>query len=175
MSEIAAPTNESESSGDPTVEEAPIAAVPRAGRGRLWIVAAAIVGLAALAIGGAGFYLHGHATMTVRGEFTLSGSASAYSDCQGKEGYDDIGPNTQVTISSGGTVLGVTNLGKPSQALESPLSSGGVDASYWCGWTFTFSEVPRNHAVYTVEVAHRGGVNFTKAEAAAGKVGLSLG
>lgn len=105
------------------------------------------------------------AKMSVEGTFDFSGTHVTDSgDCVGTEGYDDISSDTQVTISADGHILAVSTLGTPASA---------TDAS--CTWAFSLDGVSKNHSVYTVEVGHRGGISYTKAQIEAGDVGVTLG
>jgi hypothetical protein len=106
---------------------------------------------------------HKSEKLSLTGSFEFSGTSN--DDCQGSDGYDDIGPNTQVTVSSGGNVLGFTDLGTP----VGPKGAGV------CDWVFTINNLPKGKTAYTVEVGRRGGINFSEAQVKAGAVAVTLG
>lgn len=127
------------------------------------LIAVAVIAVAIIVAIVIAVVVHKTAKMSVDGTFQFIGLHNA--DCTGIEGYTDIGPNTQVTISADGKILAVTDLGP----------AGNSSVSGMCLWAFTLDGVEKNHSVYTVEVAHRGGISFTKAQVEAGEVGLTLG
>ncbi|MUL85214.1 MULTISPECIES: hypothetical protein [unclassified Mycolicibacterium] len=85
------------------------------------------------------------------------------SNCRGTRGYSDIGPGTAVTVADEAGTL---------------LAKGTLDVGYgesdWCSLPFQVADVPGGKHFYKVEVAHRGEVSYTEAEAKAG-VHLQLG
>ena len=96
-------------------------------------------------------------TLMVSGALTLHGSYNGGieddSKCSGSLGYDDIAAGAQVVIadSDGKTVA----LGQ--------LNDGFV-ASDSCIFTFVVRDVPKGNRFYSVEVSHRGGVQFSEAQ-----------
>jgi hypothetical protein len=152
----------------PSVEPSPPAEIDFAARAKAanasgpnWKVLIGLAVVVALAIVIA-VVVKQTAKMSVDGTFAFSGSHSA--DCStGTEGYDDINDTTQVTIGADGKVLAVTDLGAATVSDNE------------CLYTFTLDGVSKNHSIYTVEVSHRGGISFTKAQVEAGGVGLTLG
>lgn len=80
--------------------------------------------------------------------------------CMGTGGYDDIAEGTQVTIrdDSGKKVaLGKLKAGK--------LGNDPTNDDLRCGFLFEISGVPGGSKIYSVEVSHRGEIDFTKANA----------
>ncbi len=106
------------------------------------------------------------ATFAVRGGVTLLYGATedGPGECTGRGGYEDLAAGAPVTISDGsGEKVALGELG-PGEI---------VKGTYSCEFPFSVEEVPAGEAVYTVEVAGRGGVDFTEADADA--VDLSIG
>lgn len=107
---------------------------------------------------------------TVTVAFRLADYDTAFYECEGAEGYSDLGPETPVTIRDGsGEVLGVGKLG------DGKPSSNGVQAAY-CDWTARV-DVPAGEDFYAVEVADRGEMTVSADELAADgwTVSMSLG
>lgn len=107
-------------------------------------------------------------TFTIEGSLTLSDSVTTYGlpsefDCAGDDGYDDIGPNSSVTVSDqAGDVIATGQV---------QGSSGGAST---CTLTFSASDVPEGRDFYKVEISHRGELTFTEEEAKAG-ITMTLG
>ena len=102
--------------------------------------------------------------VSINGSFVLTSPSTVWSskDCFGFGGYDDIRSGAPVTVKDGkGTIVGVTSL-----VLDASRSASGH-----CAYTFTL--IASDADFYTIEVAHRGGVTFPKAEV--GQVSLTLG
>lgn len=76
--------------------------------------------------------------------------------CEGKGGYDDLVPGTQVLVTdSSGRNIGLGSL------------DAGVSGLYGesCAFTFRVPDVPSDGGVYSVEVGHRGALNFSEGDA----------
>jgi hypothetical protein len=107
-------------------------------------------------------------TLTLRGSSGighLNGivNATPGSVCFGQRGYDDIDIDSQVTISADGRVVAVGNL------------EGGTYDGTGCVFTFRVAQVPANHAMYAVEVAHRGAAHFPASVIQTEPVRLTIG
>jgi hypothetical protein len=111
-------------------------------------------------------------TRDIEGIFTLQDSdpseyfpsiISSGGGCEGSGGYSDIGPGTTVTVKNGsGTILAQTTLGQ------------GVGGYTLC--TFSFSvRLTEGEDTYSVEVSHRGAVNYTFSQLDTLGIGVSLG
>lgn len=94
---------------------------------------------------------------TIRGTMTLGldGAQVTFnqggSTCVGKGGFDDIRPGAQVRVTDGsGQVLAVGQLDGPGVVAE--------------GCVFSFSVQVPPADFYTVEVSHRGGLTYSRAE-----------
>lgn len=84
--------------------------------------------------------------------------------CKGDSGYSDIDQGTAVTVYDGsGSVVGTTTLGL-----------GTVKQDVACEFRFVATDLPKLD-FYQVEVAHRGKVTVTYAQAVANDVAMSLG
>lgn len=83
-------------------------------------------------------------------------------ECDGYGGYDDITPGAQVVIKAGGETVGKGQLGE------------GKKDDAWCVFSFTVSDVEGGHDFYSVEVAHRGTIEYSQQELTKG-IKLSLG
>lgn len=134
----------------------------------LWLAIAAlgVVGggatAAVLVTGGGG----GNKTVTVTGRFVLFDSDTAFNNCIGTGGYDDIEPGATVILKNeSGKILG-------SGALSAGKSVGGR-----CLYRFAITDVSKTEKQYAVEVTHRGQVVDSQAELArhGWKFELSLG
>ncbi|MEX2253839.1 MAG: zinc ribbon domain-containing protein [Acidimicrobiia bacterium] len=122
----------------------------------------AIVLIAVFVLGGGG----GDEGQRVSGTFTLFDQDTADLDCIGTGGYNDIGPGTEVRVSDeGGTVLATGALG-----------SGKDLEGLGCIYRFSLKTVPDAN-FYEFEVAHRGGITYSRAklENQEWRVDLSLG
>ena len=116
-------------------------------------------------------------TFNVTGEMTLtdgSGFDPSYSghkgdDCYGMGGYGDINQGAQVVVSnSKGEQIA---LGELDGGVLTPLPGTQGMGLFYCTFTFTITDVPADGEIFSVEVTHRGSVNFHKGE----PVALSLG
>jgi hypothetical protein len=97
---------------------------------------------------------------TVTVEFRLADFDTAFYDCQGTGGYDDIGPGSPVTIRNGaGEVVATSKLG------EGQPSSNGRQEAY-CDWTTKVEDVPAAD-FYAVEIADRGEITTSAEDLAA--------
>lgn len=107
------------------------------------------------------------ATFTATGTLQLSGG-SFYpkgKPCSGSDGYDDIQAGAQVVVRDGdGTSVGLGSLGP-----------GVSDKrfSVYCVFPFEVPDIPSGGGIYSVEVAHRGQVEFQEADA--DRLQLTLG
>jgi hypothetical protein len=127
-------------------------------------------------------------SVTMAGSLTLTGLSSHYigqdvdmivtndlTACVGHGGFDDIGPSAQVTVSDqNGTLVGTSSLDDPQYVEVEPMEFEiGIGQ---CIFTFMV-EVPGDKTFYSVEVAHRGGVTFSREdlERSGWWVELSLG
>lgn len=114
-------------------------------------------------------------TQTFTGTITApGGSASASSSrngqdgdpCETDPGYDDVDEGTTVSVYSADGTLVATGL----------LGPGKYEVFRLCVLPFSVSSVPGGPAdLYQVEVASRGRISTTGADAAAGRLHLSLG
>jgi hypothetical protein len=105
-------------------------------------------------------------TFDVSGSMTLFDDDSADSTgfCSGTGGYDDIAAGTEVVVYDNAGAMLATGV----------LDSGFADVEGMCTFEFTVADVPvADKDLYAIEVAHRGKITFTQAEAKS--VGLSLG
>jgi hypothetical protein len=177
---------------EPVVEslpEAPSSSAPEPARARNnvpIIVAIAIVGV--LVVGGLVILLsnrsqpavhnqaqthtlNGTVSLTDVGDLTLGTSPSiggTDGNCYGTGGYSDMAEGADVTVKDGaGKILATGSLGGGTGSISNFASS--------CSFEFTV-QVP-DADFYTVEVSHRGGVNFSHAdlESKGWTVSLSLG
>lgn len=115
-------------------------------------------------------------THTINGTLTLLGTERWTTDaCSGRGGYDDINPAAQVTVKDvSGSVLGVGHLGaghsktRADMGLPAAHDPNATDAELaairmWCVFNWTIADVP-DAAFYEVEVAHRGGTVYGRAD-----------
>jgi hypothetical protein len=103
--------------------------------------------------------------MIVSGTFTLTSAnlGSGGGGCWGEDGFDDIGPSTQVVIrDSSERTIGVGT-----------LDSGVLSNDVVCQYRFSVGNVPRGLGIYSVEVSHRGEIRFSEDQAQALAVTLS--
>jgi hypothetical protein len=106
-------------------------------------------------------------TFDLRGEMTLTDSnllRISSTSCAGQAGYSDIGPNAQVTVSADGRVVAVGFLG-----------AGSFRGSVTCAFPIVVDGVPLGHDFYSVEVTHRGQVNYPASAVQAGPISVTLG
>lgn len=98
-------------------------------------------------------------TFTLKGKTTTSGLPADFS-CAGTGGYSDLSPTAAVKVSDqSGTLLAKGHM------------TGSYGTSGYCVFDFTVAGVPRGSKFYEVEIARRGGLTYTEAEA---EEGLSL-
>lgn len=112
-------------------------------------------------------------THTVTGSFVLtdtsvysSGITAVGGQCQGADGYSDIGPGTPVTLKDeNGTTLADTSLGY------------GTGTVARCTFTFTLTGVTDTAKFYSIEVGRRGAITNSHDElkAAGWTFSLSMG
>ncbi|MFN2527031.1 MAG: hypothetical protein ABR505_12350 [Actinomycetota bacterium] len=148
-------------------------------RGPLIIGASIVIAAAILAIAFSGGDGGGEpsaaasssSTHTLSGEFTISGDFQSVSfdslngrlgePCEGEGGYSDISAGVVVAVADRtGTILGSSTL---EQGTVTDRSGGGFDASVVCTLTFTVPNLPDSD-FYSVEVADRGSLGYTKAD-----------
>jgi hypothetical protein len=108
----------------------------------------------------------------VTGTFLLRQEGSTLgSTCAGRDGFDDIKANSQVTVKDeAGTVLAVGSLGSGTGVV------GDKPGSVYCRWRFSISGVP-DRPFYQFETGRRGVVTFSRAdmETKGWSVALTLG
>jgi hypothetical protein len=79
--------------------------------------------------------------------------------CRGGAGYDDIAAGSQVTIRNGdGKVVAVGSL---DSGITQVIGDSGEVGLANCSFALTVDRVPQGSKFYSVEVAHRGQVQFT--------------
>lgn len=93
---------------------------------------------------------------TVAGDIRLTSSrgweTTTYG-CTGSGGYDDISEGTSVVLkTAAGSIVGMTKL-------EEGYVSGGR-----CVFSWLMTEVPEGQRFYTVEIGHRGTLNYSRAD-----------
>ncbi len=91
-------------------------------------------------------------TMPAGGAVTLTDPETARHDCVGRDGFQDIGPFTQVLLFEDGRLVGFTALGR----------AVGSANGRTCTWTWSMTGVPRGGGVYSLEIGARGAVTFTR-------------
>jgi hypothetical protein len=106
--------------------------------------------------------------LSVRGTLALHGWMSFYqqdSNCIGNNGYEDIRYGTPVTVYDGTQIVAVGSLGLGQIA--------GTQLAPSCDFAFSVN-VPRGADFYSVEISHRGRLNYP-AEQLNEAVQISLG
>ncbi|AXJ10862.1 hypothetical protein CFN17_15520 [Arthrobacter sp. PM3] len=83
-------------------------------------------------------------------------------ECKGYRGYADIATGAQVVITADGKTVGKGELGEGKY-------KGG-----WCEFPFTVSDIKADSKFFSVQVSHRGTIEYTREELEKG-VSLSLG
>lgn len=76
--------------------------------------------------------------------------------CRGGRGYDDITAGSQVAVRDGGGK--VVAVGQLNAGIARTIKGGGMAN---CSFALTVPGVPTGSTFYSVEVAHRGQVQFT--------------
>ncbi len=120
------------------------------------------------------------ATLKVSGSITvtadsLSSEQAMGGACVTDDGYSDITDGAQVTVedSTGKAIaLGTLQAGHVSELFGPGTAVEGM--AYRCVFGFTVNDVPAEEKIYSVEVSHRGKVNFTR-EKLNGPIALTLG
>jgi hypothetical protein len=107
--------------------------------------------------------------MDVRGSITLPWSGSFLdpnsNECLGKDGYSDLAPGGQVTVTDEtGKVVAV---GRITTGQGSPYRD--------CVLLFEVAGVPRGAKFYGVEVTHRGKIQKTEGDLDSGTLNLTIG
>lgn len=116
-------------------------------------------------------------TLTIVGDFKLSGFGGRvydYGDCKKSAygGYSDIGPGASVTVKDeAGAIIAIGKL-EDGTAVES--FSGFGETHFACLYEFSIPDVAISD-FYSIEVTHRGDVNFTRGDVESGTVHLTLG
>lgn len=106
-------------------------------------------------------------TFDLRGTLVLTDSGLLRlpsNSCAGQRGYDDIGPNAQVTVSADGKVVAVGFLGV-----------GVFQGSVQCVFPVFVDGVPLGHDFYSVEVGHRGKLNYPASTLQSEPIRITLG
>ncbi|HST48617.1 DUF2510 domain-containing protein [Jatrophihabitans sp.] len=90
---------------------------------------------------------------SVKGEFLLVDTETAYANCVGQGGYSDISAGTTVILTNQDNKI----LGSASLEPGTPNKESGT-----CLYSFTLPNIPTDQAQYAVEVSHRGKVVNSK-------------
>jgi hypothetical protein len=101
-------------------------------------------------------------TITVEAD-SMSSEQAMGGACVTDGGYSDIRTGAQVTMadSSGKALaLGALDSGHVSEVFDPGTAVEGMASQ--CVFGFTVSDVPAGEKIYSVEVSHRGKVNFTR-------------
>ncbi len=128
---------------------------------KLLLTFAAVLALAAC---GGSSTLHGTIHLT-----SSSGVVHSGTSCAGTGGYDDMTAGAPVTVKNeAGSVIGTGSLGQGVSDPNYPTVA--------CDFSFTISDLA-DAKFYSVEVSHRGAINYSKADLdkAGWKISLSLG
>jgi hypothetical protein len=94
------------------------------------------------------------AVFTIHGSITIAGLWNGPGEvCRTSGGYDDIKAGTQVTVTdAAGKVIALGDL------------DAGVSSKTGCEFDFSVTGVPDGSDFYSVEVAHRGELRYTRAD-----------
>lgn len=140
----------------------------------LWVTAAVI------AAGAGGYFLlRPEATMTVSGTLSLTDPSGIdwgtpdepRANCIGEGGYDDIAAGASVVIrDGGGKTVAVGHLEPGTTVMDKDLA-----IATQCDFPFTVNNVPDGSDFYSIEVTHRGPVNYPHDRLASGGVQITLG
>ena len=117
--------------------------------------------------------LHGRPSATLRtitGTVSILGGGTAYTTvltkgsttigCATNDGYSDLAPGASVTIKDGsGSIIGTGQLQSGLFLTDTPLGER-------CSFAFSVSGLP-DEPFYSIEVSHRGAVNYSNADLAA--------
>jgi hypothetical protein len=113
-------------------------------------------------------------TSSVPASFKVSGTITVAADSMSSEqamggvcvtdgGYSDIRTGAQVTVedSAGKAIaLGALQAGHVSEVFDSGTAVEGMASL--CVFGFRVNDVPAGEQIYSVEVSHRGKLNFTR-------------
>lgn len=126
------------------------------------VVAAVVVSLTVAGCGGEeDFQVQGKLTINGSGITALGATNNAGEICTGTEGYDDITEGAQVVIrDADGKKVALGRLGLGHLAENGTEYTNGP-----CVFKFKVSGVPGGSSIYSVEVSHRGEINFKQKEA----------
>lgn len=98
-------------------------------------------------------------TLTVTGVMNVDTAGGYITDWHGKRcsaasGYDDIGAGVAVVVSNpAGVKVAIGSLGR-----------GELSNEYTCSFPFTVDDVPDKWSVYSIEVGHRGNVDYSRSD-----------
>jgi hypothetical protein len=131
---------------------------------RKGVITVTIIALLVVGVAAAAWAVLGRATEkhhTVKGEMTLNDYGSFRYDkigdsCSGDGGYSDIDEGATVSVKNqSGTLIGSGRLG--------PGTVQGGSTLKWCVFPFEVGGV-KDAEFFQVEVSHRGGLSYSKAE-----------
>ncbi len=92
------------------------------------------------------------ATFTVHGTMQVDSGTSFSGYCSSADGYDDVQEGTAVVVyNPAGTKVAIGQLGP-----------GKPHGRSTCQYRFTVADVPDQWSVYSIEVGHRGQVNYSR-------------
>lgn len=136
-------------------EETGQAATPAPKSKARLVVAAATTALVLAVAGVVAYFATSSSGIAVSGILELHHRDGLAGFCdRGMVGYEDITEGAQVVIAdSSGKTLAIGS-----------LEGGRRVASTACSFTFTIKGVPDGEAFYGISVAHRGAVQFTRAD-----------
>lgn len=118
-----------------------------------------VIGVLGLSACSSSFDAEGTITLGPDG---VTQSSLAGGECDGSSGYDDITPGAQVILSADGKTVG-----------KGELEEAKYDDGY-CVFPFEVTGVAGGSDFYSVEISHRGEMEYTQDELEEG-VSLSLG
>lgn len=109
----------------------------------------------------------GEKTYQAKGSITVLGNVAVNGNepCRSLSGYDDIneGAQVKVTVEGNTVALGKLEAGSPTEM-----------GNYACKFNFALDDVPSGKNFYSVEISHRGALEYSEDDLTAG-IELSIG
>lgn len=145
---------------------------------RALLVAAALLGLTACG-GNTVSQVQAPTTFSVNGTITLvadslNSEQAMGGACVTDGGYDDIRTGAQVSVRDEASKVIALGRLDAGHVAEQFTEGALVGYAYKCVFGFTVADVPEGHSIYSVEVSHRGELQYARADLNSA-LALSLG
>lgn len=107
------------------------------------------------------FVVNGTVTVTAD---SLSSEQTMDGSCVTGNGYDDVRTGAQVTVRDDASKVVALGALTEGHVTEQFTEGALIGYAYKCTFKFAVTGVPEGHAIYSVEVSHRGELHYSRAD-----------